>query len=87
MMIQAEYWTTDELDENGDVRVDLDGIPEYTGFNARVVDHPEVNASASNISGGAAAMRQHLVDAWNRTFPGDPKTMDDFTFTETDNRW
>lgn len=86
-MIRVEMFILHSTDKDGTVLLDRDGNPEYTGYNARVIEHPEVNASASTVSGGVDAMRGHLVNAWNRTFPDDVKTIEDFTFEETENRW
>lgn len=51
------------------------------GFNARVQDHPEINASSAGHGSPLGSMEQMLdilTGAWNAAFPGDPKTPADF---------
>lgn len=60
---------------------------EINGFNARVIDHPEVNASSAGHGaplGSMAEMLGFLAYSWNLHFPGDPKTVDDFHMNPAD---
>jgi hypothetical protein len=57
------------------------------GWNGRVQDRPEINASALDQLGGQPAMRNYIVEAWNREFPDELKTIKDFAWERTDARW
>lgn len=84
-MIQVETFTTQEFSEDPETHEE---VLSYEGFNGRCVEDHSINASASSNSGGEPAMRRYLVEAYNAAHPGDdPKTVDDFEFHETDDRW
>lgn len=66
-----------------DIWYDMDSL----GWNGRARDDHTVNASAIDQLGGQWAMRGYIVDAWNREHPDDPKTIKDFVWEMTDERW
>jgi hypothetical protein len=64
------------------VEVETYQDPEFGNWAGAVVGHPEMNGSGET----EAQMRGYIVVAWNRDNPDDPKSLEDFNFTQLDER-
>jgi hypothetical protein len=51
---------------------------EFARWNGSVNTAPEVNATGRSLQ----QMKDYIEESWNRQFPDDPKTVDDFEFIE-----
>ncbi|MFE9748444.1 hypothetical protein ACFYOT_26355 [Saccharothrix saharensis] len=62
-------------------------VPTYKGMGdlwyCVVADHPEVNAT--HIS--EALVHGLILESWNRNFPDDPKTAEDFEYVTPPEGW
>lgn len=53
---------------------------EHDAWNIRVLDRPEVNATADTEQ----SAQDILLESWNRQTPGEPATPEQFTYQEVD---
>lgn len=82
-------WTHDRNEQRWNEELnDWEWYVAGTYFDCVVVDHPEVNATASqNFGGTPQQARDMCVASWNTWYPGDPKQENDFTWKTPPQGW